>query len=164
MNAKLKQQISYIKAATTSVWAFLHKIYTRIKKFLKKTKKNLQPLYKSSWMLFTILLLIVIAQLTLLWRPIVGVYFNSAALAILVGLGLWSKTIRQLAISVAIIPVATMVVLTIPQTTIFARSVVFYDVLLVLGLIYRFMFTLDYPLKSTRLSLKSYAYALHLWL
>jgi membrane protease YdiL (CAAX protease family) len=40
--------------------------------------------------------------------------------------------------------------------------VVFYDVILVLGLIYRFMFTLDYPLKETRLSLKEYAFSLSL--
>lgn len=155
----------YLTATTTFLHkavAELNKIATPVWKFLKKIVLALKPLWKSSWVMLAIILVIVVAQLTLLWRPIVGIYFNAAALALLVGLGLWKEKVRQLAISVAIIPVATMIVLSLPQTTTFAQMVVFYDAILVLGLIYRFMFTLDYPLKNTYLTLKEHAFSLPL--
>lgn len=138
------------------------KIAVSIWKFLKKIAQKSVPFGKSTWVMFTLILVIAVAQLTLLWRPIVGIYFNAAALAILVGLALWRENIRQLAIAVAIIPTATMIVLSLPQTTVFAQMVVFYDAILILGLIYRFMFTLDYPLKNTHLALKEYAFSLAL--
>lgn len=133
-----------------------------VHRFFKRTAKDLKPLVKNGWYVAAIFLVIAVAQLTLLWRPVVGIYFNAAALALLVGLALWRESLRQLAISVAIIPVATMIVLSLPQTTVFAETVVFYDALLVLGLIYRFIFTLDFPLKETRLGLKTYAFVLPL--
>jgi membrane protease YdiL (CAAX protease family) len=157
---------AYMTAVTTSVnkaatW-LKHNIVNPVWKFIKKIVKALKPVWKSSWVMLGIIIVIAIAQLTLLWRPIVGIYFNAAALAILIGLALWKEKIRQLAIAVAILPIATMVVLSLPQTTTFAQMVVFYDVILVLGLIYRFMFTLDYPVKNTHLSLKEYAFSLSL--
>jgi membrane protease YdiL (CAAX protease family) len=153
----------------TSVIALLNKTVSKVVKiavgiwkFLKRLANIAKPLWKRSWLALAIIFVILAAQLTLLWRPVVGIYFNAAALAILVGLALWREKIRQLSIAVAIIPTATMIVLSLPQTTTFAQMVVFYDAILVLGLIYRFMFTLDYPLKNTHLSLKEYAFSLSL--
>ena len=148
-------------AAKTSL-SRMAKLKAATSSFLKRTGNDLQPVRKNSWTMVSIVLIIVIAQLTLLWRPIVGVYFNAAALALLVGLALWREKIRQLAISVAIIPVSTMIVLSLPQTTTFAREVVFYAALLLLGLIYRFMFSLEFPLGFTKLNLKGYAFTLPL--
>ena len=166
---KMKNPASAIKSYITAIATFfaraasgVAKVAISIWKFLKKIAQKSVPFGKSTWILFTLILIITVAQLTLLWRPIVGIYFNAAALAVLVGLALWRERIRQLAIAVAIIPVASMVVLSLPQTTNFAQMVVFYDVILILGLIYRFMFTLDYPLKNTHLSLKEYAFSLAL--
>ncbi|HTB48992.1 MAG TPA: CPBP family intramembrane glutamic endopeptidase [Verrucomicrobiae bacterium] len=147
---------------TTHLKGTLNTTTGRIRKFSKQTAKGLQPLRRNSLSLLVIILAMAIAQLTLLWRPTVGVYFNAGALAVLVGLAVWRESIRQLAISVAIIPVATMIALSIPQTTVFAQTVVFYDALLVLGLVYRFIFTLDHPLRETRMTLRGYALALPL--
>jgi membrane protease YdiL (CAAX protease family) len=157
---------AYIRAVTTpvrnaAVW-LKHKIVLPIWRFLTKIVRAIAPAWKNSWVMLLIILIMAAAQLTLLWRPIAGVYVNAGALAILIGLALWIEKIRQLAISVAIIPVATMIVLSLPQTSIFAQMVVFYDVILILGFVYRFMFTFDYPLKNTHLSLKEYAFSLSL--
>jgi membrane protease YdiL (CAAX protease family) len=165
----LKNPKDAVKGYLTAISSFfgkagggVAKVAVIVWKFIKRVAQKSGPFWKSTWVMFTIVLLIAVAQLTLLWRPIVGVYFNAAALAILVGMALWRENIRQLAIATAIIPVSTMVVLSLPQTTTFAQMVVFYDVILVLGLIYRFMFTIDYPVKNTRLSLKEYAFSLSL--
>jgi membrane protease YdiL (CAAX protease family) len=153
-----RSMISKVK----SVGNWLHKIFSPIWNFLKKLVRAIAPAWKNSWVMLLMVLIMAIAQLTLLWRPIVGIYFNAGALAILLGLAVGLERIRQLAISVAIIPVSTMVVLSIPQTTTFARMVVFYDAVLILGLVYRFMFTLEYPLQNTHLKLKEYAFSLSL--
>jgi membrane protease YdiL (CAAX protease family) len=158
----LKGDLAAITSLFSKVGSAVSKVAVIIRTFLKGIAQKSGPFWKSTWVMFTIILLIAVAQLTLLWRPIVGVYFNAAVLAILVGLALWRERIRQLAIAAAIIPISTMVVLSLPQTTTFAQMVVFYDVILVLGLIYRFMFTLDYPVQNTRLSLKEYAFSLSL--
>ena len=130
--------------------------------FVQKTSRSLQPFRRNSGFALVIILAIGLTQLSLLWRPMVGIYVNAAALAILVGLGLWRESIRQLAISTAILPVATMLVLSLPETTTFARTTVFYSTILLLGLIYRFAFTADYPLQNTRLKLRGYALVLPL--
>jgi len=150
------------KDATNKSVSSLRKLSQATSKFIRQTKQDLKPVYKNGWIMLGIVAIIVIAQLALLDRPIVGVYVNAAALALLVGLGLWRDKIRQLAISVAIIPISTMILLSLPQTTTFAREVVFYDAILILGLIYRFMFTLDYPLGFTKLTMKGYAFTLGL--
>lgn len=150
------------KAAASKSVSTLSKLRIATKKFVKQTNRDLMPVYKNGWAMLGIVAIIIIAQATLLDRPIVGIYFNAAALAALVALALWKEKIRQLAISVAIIPVSTMIVLSLPQTTTFAREVVFYDSILILGLIYRFMFTLDYPIGFTKLTLKGYALTLPL--
>jgi len=133
----------------------LFKTTGSIRNFFKTTCRKLKPI-SNNWYGLVILLVIALAQLTLFWRPIAGIYFTGAALAVLIGLALWRKSIRQLAISAAIIPISLMVVLSLPQTTTVVQLVVFYSVILVLGLIYRLMLTLDFPVENTHLTKHDY--------
>ncbi|HEY8999170.1 MAG TPA: CPBP family intramembrane glutamic endopeptidase [Candidatus Saccharimonadales bacterium] len=104
------------------------------------------------------------SQLSLWWKPALGVYVNAGAFAALCGLALWRESYRKFAISLAILPVATMITLSLPQSSNFAEAVVFYDALLLLTLVYRFWFTLDEPLPNTALTGRGYALTLPLML
>jgi membrane protease YdiL (CAAX protease family) len=53
-----------------------------------------------------------------------------------------------------------MVSLSLPQSSTFAQTMVFYGALLLIALVYRFVFTLDHPLTYTKVSVKGYATAL----
>lgn len=134
------------------------------KRASKSLTRTLRPLYKNIWLFAWILIAIGASQIALFADPIVGVFVNAAAFVSLVGLALWQEKARHLAISAAILPVATMISLSLPQTSAFAQAVVFYDSILILALIYRFAFTLDYPLKNSRLTMLGYAFALPLML
>jgi membrane protease YdiL (CAAX protease family) len=117
---------------------------------------------KSFRVFICVLVPLAAAQIALLVNPIVGVYVNAAAFAALVALALRQAAARQLAISAAILPVANMVTLSLPQSSAFNQSMVFYDALLLVALLYRFWFTLDQPLPYSRLAAKGYAFALPL--
>jgi membrane protease YdiL (CAAX protease family) len=134
------------------------------KKNASSVAANMRPLFAHFWIFAWIIVAVAAAQLSLFGKPVVGVYVNAAAFASLIALALWQERARQLATSVAILPVATMVNLSLPQTSAFAQAVVFYDSILILALIYRFAFTIDFPLSNTRLSLRGYAFALPLML
>jgi membrane protease YdiL (CAAX protease family) len=123
---------------------------------------HIRPLLRSIWLAIIILVLVLSSQLSLYEKPILGVYITAFAFACLVAIALASESARKLAISAAILPIATMINLSLPQTSLFAQLVVYYDGLLVLGLVYRFMFTLDEPVKNTRLGIKGYIFALPL--
>jgi membrane protease YdiL (CAAX protease family) len=124
--------------------------------------KAFAPLRKGRGLAAGVVFLILAVQLALLWKPIVGIYVNAAAFAVLCGIALVRESYRKLAISVAILPVATMITLSLPQSSHFAESVVFYDALLLLALVYRFWFTIDEPLSNTALTLRGYGLTLPL--
>jgi membrane protease YdiL (CAAX protease family) len=124
--------------------------------------RSLKPLFQNFWLFILIIVVLLGTQISLFEKPIVGVYVNAVAFAALVGVGLWREQVRQLAISAAILPVSLMITLSLPQTSTFAQAVVFYDAILLIGLVYRFMFTLDEPLANTRLNLRGYLTALPL--
>jgi membrane protease YdiL (CAAX protease family) len=128
----------------------------------KNTWKGLKPLNKNLWVALLMVAVILAAQLALRWRPIVGVYVNAGALAVFLLLALLKDSLRQLSLSAAIIPTATMIMLSLPNSSGFSRIVSFYDIILVLGLVYRFIFTIDFPTGFTRLNFKGYAFALPL--
>ncbi len=125
-----------------------------------KMYATLTALAKDSWIFVWIAVSVIASQVVLLANASVGVYITALALISLVGLGLWSDKARHVAISAAIIPAATMISLTVPQNSVFSQTVVFYDSLLILGLVYRFIFTLDFPLERTKLNFKGYAMAI----
>lgn len=121
--------------------------------------------YGHNWGVFGVALVAVgVPRFILLRWPLAGAYLNAVMLAMLVALALMHQTARQLAIAVAIIPTAMMISLVLPPTTVFAQTVVFYSILLVLGLIYRFMFSLDFPMQRTRLKWRGYLWRVPLML
>jgi len=132
------------------------KVTQSISKSIRKEVKSLKPYFKDFWIFGIIVAVIVATQVTLAVTTIGGIYVNAAAFLILIGLALWKERARALAISAAILPVANMISLALPQSTEFAQTVVFYDSILVLALIYRFMFVLDQPLKETKLGKLGY--------
>jgi len=143
--------------------AIVKKIRALLKKLKRsgqKTSRKFMRLIGDFWVFAYIVIALVGTQIALFEKPIVGAYINAAAFVVLLLLALWRPAARQLAVSAAILPVVNMVSLTLPQTTVYNQTMVFYDALLLIALIYRFVFTLDQPLESTRMSLKGYAVAL----
>jgi membrane protease YdiL (CAAX protease family) len=145
----------------------------RIPKHLKQLGivrhwKNLhakwKPLRKSGYIWLITMTLLVAAQSTLIWAPKVGIYVNAIALAGLVTMALVREEARKVAISMAIIPVANMVTSSILPRTIMGSTVILYVTILLLALIYRFIFTLEYPTLKTKLFVKGYGYGLPLML
>jgi membrane protease YdiL (CAAX protease family) len=143
---------------------FLISVLKAIGRAFRWAYRRVRPLFLRFWLFAIIVILLLATQLSLFEKPIVGVYINAVSFAVLIGLGLWQARVRQLSISVAIVTVATMITLSLPQTSIFAQSVVFYSALLIMGLVYRFMFTLDEPVETTKLRLRGYTLAIPLML
>lgn len=127
------------------------------KNYWTNMSKKIKPLSRNAWVFIWIILTVVGAQLALRLNSTVGVYLNALSFALLAGLALWQEKFRSLAISAAIAPVINMIALSLPQTTQFSQTMVYYDSLLVLALIYRFIFTLDHPITYTKLTAKGYA-------
>jgi membrane protease YdiL (CAAX protease family) len=119
---------------------------------------------RQSFVFILIVLAVLAGQLGLLWRPDVGVYIEVFTAAALMGIAVWKPRVRTIALSSAIIPIAMMITLSLPNTSNLIQSMIFYDALLVLGLVYRFMFTLDMPTVYTRLTLRGYAAGIGLML
>jgi membrane protease YdiL (CAAX protease family) len=130
---------------------------SRIKNFLIKFDNAVSPLGKNFWLFSLIIIAIFASQLTLFASPIVGVYITAGAIVALGTAALLKQYSLQLVLSGAIIPVALMINLSLPLSSVFAQTTVFYAALLVLGLIYRFVFTLDNPIEESRMSLRGYA-------
>jgi membrane protease YdiL (CAAX protease family) len=116
--------------------------------------------------LFTLFLLIAVGvpQALFLVHPVSAVYATVAGLVALCVVALNLRRFRKVAIAVSLLPVSMMVSLALPQSIPFGQAIVFYDALLLLGLVYRFMFTLDEPVQDTRLGLKGYLFGLPLLL
>lgn len=119
-----------------------------------------RPLLRNGWLAAYILLPILAAQLSLFWRPVVGVYVTALALVAFVVLALRHEAARFVALAASTIPLAMMVNLSLPQTSAFNQTVILYDTLLFLALAYQFMFMHSHPLPSKRFSVRDYG----LWL
>jgi membrane protease YdiL (CAAX protease family) len=131
---------------------------------LQSFGRALRPYFRHFGIFAYVAILLVAGQLALYWRPVVGVYVEAAALTALIGFGLLYDKGRPLLISAAILPVAMMVTLSLSHTSVLAQTTVFYNSLLLMGLIYRFIFTLDFPVVLSRLNLRGYAMVLGLML
>lgn len=128
-----------------------------------KKFRILQTMFSKNWLTFLVVVgSIVATQATLIWSPKIGIYINAGALMILVALALIKADARKLAISTAIIPVSTIIVASFMPSNVFGKIVVFYDAVLLLALLYRFIFTLEEPVKVTRLTARGYAFTLPL--
>jgi membrane protease YdiL (CAAX protease family) len=109
------------------------------------------------WLFYYIAAAIASSQIAFRINATVGVYATFAALVICLVLAIRYQFARTLAISVAIIPLASIIAMCIPQTSAFGQAVVFYDAILILALVYRFMFTLTEP-RHTDTSLRPSEY------
>ncbi|HEY5441944.1 MAG TPA: CPBP family glutamic-type intramembrane protease [Candidatus Saccharimonadales bacterium] len=134
----------------------------RAKKSWRLTARFTKPIRRQSLVWLFSLSLLVAAQATLIWAPTVGIYVNAVALAGLAIIGLQKTAARKVAISLAIIPLANMVTATVQPKTTIGSAVVFYGIILLLALAYRFMFTLDFPMLHTRLLAKGYGFGIPL--
>jgi membrane protease YdiL (CAAX protease family) len=118
---------------------------------------KLRPYFKNFWVFLYIIAFIASSQLVLKNHAQVGSYLNGLAIAALLGLSVFYERARNLALSAAILPVATLISLSLPNISSFAQTVVFYDSILVLGLIYRYLFILDSTQENSRVKLRNYA-------
>jgi membrane protease YdiL (CAAX protease family) len=143
--------------ATTKPLASWQLRAQKLTSWYAKPWQVVRPFFRRFWLFLYIVVAILGSQLSIHQSPIVGVYVNAAAFILLIGLALLYLPARPLAISAAIIPITMMVTLSLPQTSVFAQVTVFYEALLVLTLVYRYVFTLDEPLQNTKLSLRGYA-------
>lgn len=129
---------------------------------IKQNANSLWTGIKNSYAFVFIVLCVLAGQMALFWRPSVGVYIEVLIAAIFMAMAVWLTKFRALALSAAILPVATMIAISIPPTTPLIQSMVYYYSILVLALVYRFIFTLDMPLSYTKLTAKGYIGALGL--
>jgi hypothetical protein len=129
---------------------------------IRRVLTFMRPFWRNAGVAILVAALVLAAQLTLFGKSQVGVYIDALSLAGLVALALLSEKSRQLAISVAILPLANLISMSLPQSTRFDQVTVFYDALLLLALVYRFMFSFDYPVAATRLTKRGYLVALPL--
>jgi membrane protease YdiL (CAAX protease family) len=125
--------------------------------FFLKLVNKLKPYFKNFWIFIYIIVFIAVSQLILKNHAQVGSYINGLAIAALLGLSVFYEKARNLALSAAIIPVSTLISLSLPNISSFAQTVVFYDSILVLGLIYRYLFILESPQENSRIKLRNYA-------
>jgi membrane protease YdiL (CAAX protease family) len=112
---------------------------------------------KRYWVIAWIGLALLVIQLSLLVKSDLGVYVNALSLASLVALALKQAKYRQLALAAAVLPAATMVTLSLPQSSHFGQAVIFNDALFILAIIYRFGFDYRLPIAVTRLKAINYA-------
>ena len=97
-----------------------------------------------------------LSQLAFLLNPLFGEYANVAALAALAVMAIRSEKPRVVAIAASILPVATMVNLSLPMPTALSQSAVFYSILFLLALLYRPMFNRGRPKSATSVSGKEH--------
>lgn len=119
-----------------------------IKVALSKLKAANIWLHKTTqhyWTMTVISLSIAAPPLFYLWRPIVGVYADAAALAILLAAGIYAPHARKLTIAAAILPIAAITTVCLPHISVFVRITVYYATILMFSLLYRYLFSLDSP-------------------
>ncbi len=89
---------------------------------------------------------LLLPQLALLWRPLLGVYATVVALAVLLVVALHVVKLRKLAIAAAILPITMLVSLSLPQIDAFDRTCALYTIILAVVTLTNFTFGLDEPL------------------
>jgi membrane protease YdiL (CAAX protease family) len=122
-----------------------------------ETKSRIRPLLKNFWVFIYVLFFIGLAQITLKYNTELGVYMNGLAIAALIGLSVYREEFKKLALSATILPLSTSISLIMPKSSYSTKTVIFYDSILILALIYRNIFLRDGPNENGRLKLKNYA-------
>jgi membrane protease YdiL (CAAX protease family) len=132
--------------------------------FTVKVPKRISSLKATTWIIGAYTFLLVGAQITLMYQTKLGLFINVLSLLVLILFALLREDIRKLSISLAILPVTLMVNSSFSIGNAFIRVTVFYGVLLLLALIYRYMFTLEFPFEKSRLKLKGHVFGIPLML
>ncbi len=123
----------------------------------KSRGKIYSPYLKQFWVFSYILFFVALSQLTLRYDVKVGVYMNGLAIIALLGLAIFYTRARKLSLSANILPVATLLSLVLPRLSNFSRTVIFYDTILVLALVYRYLFIFEDPKDQHRTKFRNYA-------
>jgi membrane protease YdiL (CAAX protease family) len=148
------------KQLTKSISKYSQRVMTGMGRLWRIVK----PLSRHGYIWFVTVGLLVAAQTTLIWAPRVGIYLNALALVGLSAVAILQPTARKVAISMAILPVATMITASFMLHTIIGQITVFEVALLLLAILYRYVFTLEQPLSNSKLTIKGYCLILPLML
>jgi membrane protease YdiL (CAAX protease family) len=105
---------------------------------------------------------VIAGQVSLFYKPNLGAYLTAAALALLMGIATLSDVNRKLALSAAIIPLLSMINLSIVQQSAFEQTAILYSSMLVLALAYRFILAPGTTPVNSHLSLRGYLGSLSL--
>jgi membrane protease YdiL (CAAX protease family) len=135
-------------------------ITERFQKRIQHVCQASRPYTKNSPLGLILLICVAAPQLVLIHHSIGGSYVTVAAFAALVIIAAIKSNWRNLCLSTAIIPLALMVNLSLPKVSFFEQTVIFYAAILLLAQVYRYLFTLDEPLKKSTLSFRGYIVAL----
>ncbi len=107
---------------------------------------------RSKYLLAGLITLAPVLSLVAIYNnPLLGTYVNAVTLAILTFVAIKYENLRKLSISIAILPIIHLFNLSVPQQDLFLRTVIFYSLLLLLSLTYRYLFTIDAPKKRITL-------------
>lgn len=120
-----------------------------VSKTTRVTKQQIvkKPSYsQNAWASVAMAAAIIAPQLSLLWKPKLGVYVTELSLLGLFSIALRVEQVRKLAIVAAILPVALLVSLSLPGLDTFSRTNAYYSIVLALMILCSFTFRLDEPL------------------
>jgi hypothetical protein len=101
--------------------------------------------------------LVIGGQVGLFYISAVGVVCNFAALALLLLVGARRDRLHQLAIALSVIPLITIINLSIPEHSAFEQTAIFYMAMLLATLTYRMLLDFDTSVAVRRFSKRGYA-------
>ena len=142
----------------------VERMHTWVRGGLERSLRPVRATRGSSWIVAGYIALLVADQLTLAYVERFGLVFNIVVLFVLVAGALLSENLRKLSVSLAILPVAYMATSSFTTHNAFQKAAVFYGLLLVLTLVYRYLFTLEDDVERSRLKLRGHAFGLPLML
>jgi membrane protease YdiL (CAAX protease family) len=99
---------------------------------------------------------VAVGQVSLFYQPKLGAYLTAAALALLMGIAAQSSANRKLALTAALIPLLSMINLSIVQQSAFEQTAILYSSMLVLALAYRIIMAPATTPVPSHLSLRGY--------
>jgi membrane protease YdiL (CAAX protease family) len=79
----------------------------------------------------------IVPPLVTAWNPIIGIYVEYVAFAVLLGIALYSERARKLAVSAAILPMSMMLAFCVPHVTYLTDTTVLYGAMLAFAIIYQ---------------------------
>lgn len=123
---------------------------------IAKAMQRVQPvgLSRQAIVVAWLFVAMMVPELVLRVRPVVGIYVAAISFAGLLAVALRWGEMRKLAIAAAVWPLTLLLTAALPQPDIFRQTGVLYDTLLVLAAGYEYIFALDEP--STAYSLGKY--------